>query len=65
MLILQGAVLTFFSFIGFEDILNVSEEAKNPRRDIPLGLVGAMIVATLIYMSVAITAVSVIPYAEL
>lgn len=65
MLILQGAVLTFFSFIGFEDILNVSEEVKNPRRDIPLGLVGAMVVATLIYMAVAITAVSVIPWAEL
>jgi basic amino acid/polyamine antiporter, APA family len=65
MLILQGAVLTFFSFIGFEDILNVSEEVKNPRRDIPLGLVGAMVVATLIYMAVAITAVSVIPWADL
>jgi basic amino acid/polyamine antiporter, APA family len=65
MLILQGAVLMFFSFIGFEDILNVSEEVKNPRRDVPLGLIGAMVVATLIYMAVAITAVSVIPWATL
>ncbi len=65
MLILQGAVLMFFSFIGFEDILNVSEEVKNPRRDIPMGLIGAMVVATLIYMAVAITAVSVIPWADL
>jgi basic amino acid/polyamine antiporter, APA family len=65
MLILQGAVLMFFSFIGFEDILNVSEEVKNPRRDVPLGLIGAMIVATIIYMAVAITAVSVIPWADL
>jgi APA family basic amino acid/polyamine antiporter len=65
MLILQGAVLMFFSFIGFEDILNVSEEVKNPRRDVPLGLIGAMIVATMIYMAVAITAVSVIPWADL
>lgn len=63
--ILQGAVLTFFSFIGFEDILNVSEEVKNPRRSIPFGLVGAMIVATVIYMAVAITAVSVMPWQEL
>lgn len=65
LLILQGAVLTFYSFIGFEDILNVSEEVKNPRRDIPVGLVGAMILATLIYMAVAITAVSVVPWQEL
>lgn len=63
--ILQGAVLTFFSFIGFEDILNVSEEVKNPRRSIPFGLVGAMIVATIVYMAVAITAVSVVPWSEL
>ena len=60
--ILQGAVLTFFSFIGFEDILNVSEEVKNPRRSIPFGLIGAMVVATMIYMAVAITAVSVVPW---
>lgn len=65
MLILQGAVLMFFSFIGFEDILNVSEEVKNPARDVPLGLIGAMVAATLIYMAVAITAVSVIPWSDL
>jgi basic amino acid/polyamine antiporter, APA family len=64
-LVLQGAVLMFFSFIGFEDILNVSEEVANPRRDIPFGLIGAMILATLIYMGVAITAVSVLPWREL
>ncbi len=64
-LVLQGAVLMFFSFIGFEDILNVSEEVKNPKRDIPFGLIGAMILATLIYMAVAVTAVSVVPWREL
>lgn len=64
-LVLQGAVLMFFSFIGFEDILNVSEEVKNPKKDIPFGLIGAMILATLIYMAVAITAVSVVPWNEL
>ena len=64
-LVLQGAVLMFFSFIGFEDILNVSEEVKNPKKDIPFGLIGAMILATLIYMAVAITAVSVVPWREL
>ncbi len=64
-LVLQGAVLMFFSFIGFEDILNVSEEVKNPKKDIPFGLIGAMILATLIYMAVAITAVSVLPWSEL
>ena len=64
-LVMQGAVLTFYSFIGFEDILNVSEEVKNPRRNVPFGLIGAMILATLIYMAVAITAVSVVPWRDL
>ena len=64
-LVLQGAVLMFFSFIGFEDILNVSEEVKEPKKDIPFGLIGAMTLATLIYMAVAITAVSVVPWREL
>ena len=64
-LIMQGAVLTFYSFIGFEDILNVSEEVKNPSKNVPFGLIGAMILATCIYMAVAITAVSVVPWQEL
>lgn len=64
-LVMQGAVLTFFAFIGFEDILNVSEEVKNPRRDVPFGLVGAMIAGTLIYVAVAVTAVSVLGWEAL
>lgn len=64
-LVLQGGVLTFYSFIGFEDILNVSEECKAPATTIPTGLIGAMLVSTAIYMAVAITAVSVLPPGEL
>ncbi|PZQ15910.1 MAG: amino acid transporter [Ancylobacter novellus] len=64
-LIMQGAVLTFFSFIGFEDMLNVAEEVKNPKRNMPLAIIMAMVAATVIYMAVAITAVSVIPWNEL
>jgi amino acid transporter len=65
LLVLQGAVLTFFAFIGFEDTLNVAEECRDPQRTIPIGLIAAMTIAALIYMSVAITAVSVLPWREL
>lgn len=65
LIIMQGAVLTFFSFIGFEDMLNVSEEVKNPRRNMPIALISAMLIATAIYMAVAITSVSVVPWQEL
>lgn len=63
--VMQAAVLTFFSFIGFEDMLNVSEEVKQPERTVPMALIMAMLAATAIYMAVAITAVSVVPWREL
>jgi APA family basic amino acid/polyamine antiporter len=65
LMVMNGAVLTFFSFIGFEDTLNVAEEVKNPQRNLPIGLMLAMAAATVIYIAVAITAVSVVPWREL
>ncbi len=65
MLILQGAVLTFYSFIGFEDMINVVEEVREPRRTFPRAIVLAMGCVTLLYLGVAITAVSVVPAREL
>lgn len=64
-LVLQGAVLSFFSFIGFEDLLNVAEEARDPTRDLPRALVLAVGIATALYLAVAVGAVSVVPAATL
>jgi len=64
-LILQGSILTFFSFLGFEDMINVAEEVERPHRTIPIALIAAMIVASLIYIAVSVTAVSVVPWREL
>jgi amino acid transporter len=64
-LVLQGAVLTFYSFIGFEDMINVVEEVKEPRRTFPRAIVIAMACVTVLYIAVAVTAVSVVPHAEL
>ena len=65
LLVFQGAVLTFFAFIGFEDILNVAEECRDPQRTIPVALVSAMVVGASIYVAVAISAISVVPWQEL
>jgi amino acid transporter len=65
LILMQGAVLTFFAFIGFEDTLNVAEEVRNPQRTIPLGLVLAMSMAAVLYIAIAVTAVSVVPWQEL
>jgi APA family basic amino acid/polyamine antiporter len=64
-LILQGAALTFYAFLGFEDMINVSEEVKDPRRNLPLALCSALAIATVVYIAVSITAVSVIPHQQL
>ncbi|HXG78326.1 MAG TPA: APC family permease [Methyloceanibacter sp.] len=65
LLIMQGAVLAFFAFIGFEDMYNVAEEVRHPERNLPLGLILAMVAAAALYIAVAVTAVSVVPWQEL
>jgi APA family basic amino acid/polyamine antiporter len=65
LIILNGAVLTFFAFLGFEDTINVAEECRNPETTMPIGLIAAMVMAAILYIAVAITAVSVVPYGEL
>jgi amino acid transporter len=52
-----GSLLAFFAFIGFEDLANVVEEAKQPRRDIPRAMVLTLIVSTVLYVLVAAVAV--------
>lgn len=64
-LVLQGAVLTFYSFVGFEDMINVVEEVKDPQRTFPRAIIYAMIAVTVIYLAVSISAVSVLPWQEL
>ena len=64
-LVLQGAILTFYSFLGFEDLMNVSEEVKNPQRNFPRGIIAALLITTVIYITIAITAVSVLSPAQL
>lgn len=64
-LVMTGAVLTFFAFVGFEDLLNLAEEVKDPERTMPRGIILAVLCTTIIYVLVSIAAVSVVPYARL
>jgi APA family basic amino acid/polyamine antiporter len=63
--VLSGAVLTFYAFVGFEDMLNVSEEVKDVKRNFPIGLLLALVITTLVYVAISITAISVVPHADL
>ena len=55
-----GSLLAFFAFIGFEDLANVVEEAKEPRRDIPRAMVLTLLISTILYVVIAAVAVSAV-----
>jgi APA family basic amino acid/polyamine antiporter len=57
-----GAAVVFFAYIGFDAVSTVAEEVKNPKRDLPIGIIGSLIVCTLIYVVVAAVFVGIIPY---
>jgi APA family basic amino acid/polyamine antiporter len=54
--VLQGTALAFYALLGFEDSVNLAEEAKDPPKDFPLALIGGVVIAALIYIAVAFTA---------
>lgn len=57
-----GAAIVFFAYIGFDAVSTVAEETKNPRRDLPIGIIGSLIICTIIYMIVAAVFTGIIPY---
>src|SRR3954447_17998039 len=63
--IVDGAALIFFAYIGFDAVSTGSEETKNPSRALPIGIIGALAIATLIYILVAIAAVGALPASKL
>jgi APA family basic amino acid/polyamine antiporter len=60
-----GAAIIFFSFIGFDAVSTAAEETRNPKRDIPIGILGSLLICTLIYVAVAAVLVGIIPYTRL
>jgi amino acid transporter len=63
--IVQGAALAFYAFIGFEDIVNVAEEVKNPERNVPRAILFALGIAGVVYVLVSWLASNVLSPAEL
>ncbi|MHB1686988.1 MAG: amino acid permease [Ignavibacteriaceae bacterium] len=60
-----GAAVVFFAYIGFDAVSTVAEEVKNPKRDLPIGIIGSLIVSTIIYILVAGVFTGIIPYKAL
>ena len=63
--IFAAAFLAFFAFIGFEDMVSIAEEVKQPERNIPRGIVLAFAISTVLYLLVTLVAIATLPVAEL
>jgi APA family basic amino acid/polyamine antiporter len=62
---LAGAALAFFAYIGFDSVSTHSEEAKNPQRDVPIGIIVSLVLCTLLYIAVVAVLTGMVPYDQL
>ncbi|MEM5277615.1 amino acid permease [Cupriavidus taiwanensis] len=62
--IFNAAALVFFAFIGFDAVTSAAEEVRNPRRDLPIGIIGSLAVCTVLYVVVAAIMTGIVPFAK-
>jgi basic amino acid/polyamine antiporter, APA family len=63
--VFTGASIVFFAYIGFDAVSTTAEEARNPKRDMPIGIIGSLIICTIIYAVIAAIFTGLIPYGAL
>jgi len=63
--IARAAGVIFFAYIGFDAVSTAAQEAKNPQRDLPIGIIATLIVCTLLYISVAVVLTGIVPWQRL
>ncbi len=63
--ILRGAAVVFFAYIGFDAVSTAAQEAINPQRDMPIGILGSLVIATLLYVAVSMVLIGIVPYDKL
>ncbi|MGC6767319.1 amino acid permease [Enterococcus sp. LJL128] len=63
--VLGGAAIVFFAFLGFDAVSMAAEEVENPQRDIPRGIIGSIVIATVLYIVVTLILTGIVPYTSL
>jgi APA family basic amino acid/polyamine antiporter len=63
--VLAGAAIIFFAYIGFDSVSTHAEEAKNPKRDVPIGIILSLLICTVLYIAVVAVLTGMVPYADL
>ena len=62
---IAGAAIIFFAYIGFDAVSTQAEEAKNPQRDMPIGIIGSLVICTVLYIAVVVVLTGMVPYDQL
>ena len=63
--VLRGAGVIFFAYIGFDAVSTAAQEAKNPKRDMPIGILGSLVICTILYILVALALTGLVNYHDL
>lgn len=63
--VMTAAAIVFLAFVGFDAVSTAAEEAVNPQRDMPIGIMGSLFVATILYMAVSAIMTGIVPYQKL
>ena len=62
--VMTGAAVVFFAYIGFDAVSTTAEEAKNPSRDLPIGIIASLVICTLLYLAVAAILSGIVPVVQ-
>ena len=60
-----AAAIIFFAYIGFDAVSTTAEEARNPQRDVPIGILASLAICTLLYVAVALVLTGIVPYSQI
>jgi basic amino acid/polyamine antiporter, APA family len=63
--VIRGAAVVFFAYIGFDAVSTAAQEAKNPQRDMPIGILGSLIICTILYVLVSVVLTGIVPFDRL
>jgi basic amino acid/polyamine antiporter, APA family len=63
--VMRGAAVMFFAYVGFDAVSTAAQEARNPQRDMPIGILASLAICTVIYIAVAVVLIGIVPYQQL
>jgi APA family basic amino acid/polyamine antiporter len=63
--VMQGAGIIFFSYVGFDTASTTALEARNPQRDLPIGIIGALLISVILYVGMSMVLTGMVPYTKL